>query len=192
MLFNNTWFVVTNHQTQHMFIWRLAICSGINNHAKSCTLEKAPEERETAPDRPSIQPTVRPTDRPKAAPPLLWWRPTAATFVAAKNRVDVVAVNTIFALRLSRTGRTVVGRTFGWIDGRSDAVSLSSGSIFTWSRPAQKANDQPPYVLQQQLRNTISFHRLLHLRTPANQPLKYPSLHFHFFWHVSNSSDLFA
>ena len=28
--------------------------------------------------------------RPKAAAPLLWWRPTAATFVVAMNRVDVV------------------------------------------------------------------------------------------------------
>ena len=26
----------------------------------------------------------------KAAAPLLWWRPTAATFVVAMNRVDVV------------------------------------------------------------------------------------------------------
>ena len=28
--------------------------------------------------------------RPKAAAPLLWWRPTAATFVVAMNGVDVV------------------------------------------------------------------------------------------------------
>ena len=28
--------------------------------------------------------------RPKAAALLLWWRPTAATFVVAMNRVDVV------------------------------------------------------------------------------------------------------
>ena len=28
--------------------------------------------------------------RPEAAAPLLWWRPTAATFVVAMNRVDVV------------------------------------------------------------------------------------------------------
>ena len=28
--------------------------------------------------------------RPEAAAPLLWWRPKAATFVVAMNRVDVV------------------------------------------------------------------------------------------------------
>ena len=28
--------------------------------------------------------------RPEAAAPLLWWRPTAATFAVAMNRVDVV------------------------------------------------------------------------------------------------------
>ena len=49
----------------------------------------------------------------------LWWRPTAAIFVEALNRVDVVAVNTIFVLRLSKTGRTV-GRT----DSRLDAWSV--------------------------------------------------------------------
>ena len=28
--------------------------------------------------------------RPEAAAPVLWWRPTAAAFVVAMNRVDVV------------------------------------------------------------------------------------------------------
>ena len=37
------------------------------------------------------------------------------------NRVDVVAVNTIFALRLSKTGQTV-GRTDSRLDGRSGGV----------------------------------------------------------------------
>ena len=45
------------------------------------------------------------------------------SFVVAMNRVDVVALNTIFALRLSKTGRTV-GRTDsrldGWSVGRTD------------------------------------------------------------------------
>ena len=34
--------------------------------------------------------TTKEVPRPKAAAPLLWWRPTAATFVVAMNRVDVV------------------------------------------------------------------------------------------------------
>ena len=67
--------------------------------------------------------TTKEVVRPKAAPPLLWWRPTAASFVVAMNRVDVVALNTIFVVRLSKTGRTV-GRTDsrldGWSVGRTD------------------------------------------------------------------------
>ena len=54
--------------------------------------------------------TTKEVPRPKAAAPLLWWRPKAATFVVAMNRVDVVAADTIFVLRLSKSGRTV-GRT---------------------------------------------------------------------------------
>ena len=34
--------------------------------------------------------TTKEVPRPEAAAPLLWWRPTAATFVVAMNRVDVV------------------------------------------------------------------------------------------------------
>ena len=34
--------------------------------------------------------TTEEVPRPEAAAPLLWWRPTAATFVVAMNRVDVV------------------------------------------------------------------------------------------------------
>ena len=62
--------------------------------------------------------TTKEVARPKAAPPLLWWRPTAATFVVAMNRVDVVALNTIFVLRLSQTERTV-GRMNSRLDGLS-------------------------------------------------------------------------
>ena len=40
------------------------------------------------------------------------------SFVVAMNRVDVVALNTIFVVRLSRTGRTV-GRTDSRLDGWS-------------------------------------------------------------------------
>ena len=39
--------------------------------------------------------TTKEAARPKAAPPLLRWRPKAAIFVVAMNRVDVVAVNSI-------------------------------------------------------------------------------------------------
>ena len=42
------------------------------------------------------------------------------SFVVAMNRVDVVAVNTIFVLRLSKTGRTV-GQTDSRLDGSSVA-----------------------------------------------------------------------
>ena len=42
----------------------------------------------------------------------------AATFVVAMNRVDVVAADTIFVLRLSKSGRTV-GRTGSRLDGWS-------------------------------------------------------------------------
>ena len=52
------------------------------------------------------------------------------SFVVAMNRVDVVALNTIFVLRLSKTGRTV-GRTDsrldGWSVGRTDDRSGDSG-----------------------------------------------------------------
>ena len=45
---------------------------------------------------------------------------SARSFVVAMNRVDDVALNTIFALRLSKTGRTV-GRTGSrWMDGRAE------------------------------------------------------------------------
>ena len=50
--------------------------------------------------------TTKEVPRPKAAAPLLWWRPKAATFVVAMNRVDVVAADTIFVLRLSKSGWT--------------------------------------------------------------------------------------
>ena len=67
--------------------------------------------------------TTNEVARPKAAPPLLWWRPKAATFVVAMNRVDVVALNTIFALRLSKTR---VGRTLDWMDGRPRIIGRAS------------------------------------------------------------------
>ena len=51
--------------------------------------------------------------RPSAAPPLLWF-----PFLVAMNRIEFVAVNTIFVLRLSKTGRTV-GRTDSRMDGSS-------------------------------------------------------------------------
>ena len=47
----------------------------------------------------------------------------AATFLVDMKRVDVAALNTILALRLSKTGRTVGGtdsRLDGWSVGRTD------------------------------------------------------------------------
>ena len=73
--------------------------------------------------------TTKEVARPKAAPLLLWWRPKAATFVYALNGASILALSTIYDLRLSKTGRTVVGRTFDWMDGRSDAVPRLSGSF---------------------------------------------------------------
>ena len=65
--------------------------------------------------------TTKKVPRLEAAAPLLWWRSTAATLVVAMNRVDVLALNTIFVVRLSKTGRTV-GRT----DSRLDAWSAGT------------------------------------------------------------------
>ena len=41
--------------------------------------------------------TTEEVARPKAAPLLLWWRPNVVSFVVAMIRVDVVALNKIFA-----------------------------------------------------------------------------------------------
>ena len=70
----------------------------------------------------------------------------AATFVRALNGASILALSTIDDLRLSKTGRTVVGRTFDWMEGRSDAVSRLAGSFLNVYYPAQKANGQPPYI----------------------------------------------
>ena len=67
--------------------------------------------------------TTKEVARPKAAPPLLWWRPKAATFVCALNRARILALSTIHDLRLSKTGRTVGradSRLDGWSVGRTD------------------------------------------------------------------------
>ena len=47
----------------------------------------------------------------EVAPPLLWWRPKAATFVLVFNRVNIVAVNAMLVLHVRKTGRRTVGRT---------------------------------------------------------------------------------
>ena len=44
--------------------------------------------------------TTKAVARPKAAPPLLWWRPQAATFVLALNSVNIVAVTTILVFQV--------------------------------------------------------------------------------------------
>ena len=51
---------------------------------------------------------------------------SAVSFVVAMNRLDVVALNTIFALRLSKTRRTV-GRTDSRLDGWSVHTNDWSG-----------------------------------------------------------------
>ena len=71
--------------------------------------------------KPLPKETTKLVARPKAAPPLLWRQPKAATFVVALDRVDVEAFNTIFVLRLSKTGRTV-GRTDSGLDGWSGDI----------------------------------------------------------------------
>ena len=92
--------------------------------------------------------TTKEVARQKAAPPDLWWRPTAATFVVPMNRVDVVALNTIFVLRLSQAGRTV-GRTDSRLDGRPAGVDpdqlLESGyNIFTRTWSYRSGRNMPP------------------------------------------------
>ena len=67
-----------------------------------------------------VNQTTKEVARPQAAPPLLWWRPKAATFVEAVNIVNIVAVNTVLILHLSETGGLSVGRTVDRIDGPSD------------------------------------------------------------------------
>ena len=56
------------------------------------------------------------------------------SFVVAMNRVDIVALNTIFALRLSKTGRTV-GRTDsrldGWSVGRTKTRFIISKTVLS-------------------------------------------------------------
>ena len=68
----------------------------------------------------STKETTKEVAWPKAAPPLLWWRPQAATFVEAVNIVNIVAVNTVLILHLSKTGGLSVGRTVDRIDGPSE------------------------------------------------------------------------
>ena len=66
-------------------------------------------------------------------------------FVFALNGASILALSTIYDLRLSKTGRTVVGRTFDWMDSRSDAVSRLSGSFLKGTLAGNKANGQSPY-----------------------------------------------
>ena len=67
--------------------------------------------------------TTKEVPRPKAAAPLLWWRPKAATFVVAMNRVDVVAADTIFVCVSVSLDGLSVGWALDWMDGRSDGQS---------------------------------------------------------------------
>ena len=67
--------------------------------------------------------TTKEVPRSSAAPPLLWFP------LCALNGTSILALSKIYDLRLSKTGQTVVGRTFDWMEGRSDAVSRLSGSF---------------------------------------------------------------
>ena len=120
-------------------------------------------------NRESVRPTVRPVLLRRKANIVLS-ATTSTLFTAttkettnevAMNRVGVVALNTILALRLSKTRRTV-GRTDsrldGWMVGAHErlvgqacwtalqAISLLSGSILNRSPLDLKANGQPPYT----------------------------------------------
>ena len=64
--------------------------------------------------------TTKEVPRPKAAPPLLRWRPQAATFVEAVNIVNIVAVNTVLVLHLSQPGGLLASRAVDRIYGGSD------------------------------------------------------------------------
>ena len=55
--------------------------------------------------------TTKEVPWPEADALLLWWRPTAATFVLALNRVNIVADNAILVLHVGTTGWRTVGRT---------------------------------------------------------------------------------
>ena len=60
---------------------------------------------------------------PKAAPPsfVVFGH---ATLVVAMNRVDVVALHTIFVCVSVRLDGLSVGRTLDWMDGRSDGRTI--------------------------------------------------------------------
>ena len=91
--------------------------------------------------------TTKEVARPKAALLLLWWQPTAATLVVAMNRVDVVALNTIFVLRLSKTGRTVGradSRWDGWSVGRTNERLVRQVNLSKGQTPFIRSDFEPP------------------------------------------------
>ena len=88
---------------------------------------------------------------------------TDATFVAAANRVGVVAVNTILVdLRLSKTGRTV-GRTdcrsdglsIGWMVGRTDASQKLNKNYKTPSKTRIRTLQERYWMLLERYWNVI-------------------------------------
>ena len=73
---------------------------------------------------------------PKAAPPLLWWRPKAAPFVCALNGASILALSTIYDLRISETGRNVSRTDFrldGWAVGRRFPLSNSFSRVHAYA-----------------------------------------------------------
>ena len=71
----------------------------------------------------STKETTKEVPRPKAAAPLLWWQPQAATFVEAVNIVNIVAVATVLVLHLRQPRGLLAGRAvdrmYGGSDGRA-------------------------------------------------------------------------
>ena len=83
------------------------------------------------------------------------WRRSVASsfvvsFVCALNGASILALSTIYDLRLSKTGRTVVGRTFDWMDGRSNAVFLFIRFFFkgTITRDYRFLNKRPVVIFR--------------------------------------------
>ena len=85
------------------------------------------------------------------------------SFACALDGASILALSTIYYLRLSKTGRTVLGRTFDWMNGRSDAVSRLSGSFLKGTLAENKANSQSPYeVLELSMSTAVNVIIIVH------------------------------
>ena len=82
--------------------------------------------------------TTKEVARPKAASPLLWWQPQAATFVIlcilALNRMNIVAVTTIRVLHVGVIGHHVPrhsGFTFPRRSGNARLRARAAGGLIS-------------------------------------------------------------